>query len=79
MSMQSQVNVAPFKKYSPLGKVPAVSLTNELPPGLNADILLLSCGDVRNILYTIFCEEDNGMLIPSRIDLRFSEEIGHNL
>ncbi|KAL2186488.1 hypothetical protein L209DRAFT_780451 [Thermothelomyces heterothallicus CBS 203.75] len=35
---------------------PAVSLSEDLPKGVDADILLLGCGDVRNILYTIFVE-----------------------
>ncbi|KAL2163282.1 hypothetical protein VTH06DRAFT_5338 [Thermothelomyces fergusii] len=35
---------------------PAVSLTEDLPKGVDADILLLGCGDVRNILYTAFVE-----------------------
>jgi hypothetical protein len=32
---------------------PAVSLTEDLPQGADADILLLGCGDARNILYTV--------------------------
>ncbi|KAL2145727.1 hypothetical protein VTI28DRAFT_6422 [Corynascus sepedonium] len=35
---------------------PAVSLTEDLPQGVDADILLLGCGDVRDILYTVFVE-----------------------
>ncbi|CAJ2510472.1 Uu.00g132810.m01.CDS01 [Anthostomella pinea] len=35
-----------------LGNTPAVCLTQSLPPGSPADILLLGCGDVRNILFT---------------------------
>jgi hypothetical protein len=62
MSMQFPVNVAPFRKYSPLRTVPPVSLTQDLPFGVDADCLLLGCGDARNILYTLFYEEDNGSL-----------------
>jgi hypothetical protein len=36
---------------------PAVSLTEDLPQGVDADILLLGCGDVRNIIYTSFVEQ----------------------
>jgi hypothetical protein len=36
---------------------PAVSLTEDLPQGVDADILLLGCGDARNILYTSFVEQ----------------------
>ncbi|KAK4099165.1 hypothetical protein N658DRAFT_174868 [Parathielavia hyrcaniae] len=33
---------------------PAVSLTEDLPQGIDADILVLGCGDARHILYTLF-------------------------
>ncbi|KAK4040785.1 hypothetical protein C8A01DRAFT_15369 [Parachaetomium inaequale] len=36
---------------------PAVSLTEDLPQGVDADILLLGCGDACNILYTSFVEQ----------------------
>ncbi|KDQ54528.1 hypothetical protein JAAARDRAFT_135381 [Jaapia argillacea MUCL 33604] len=42
--------------FYPIGNTSAVSLTRDLPPEAPADILLLGCGDARNILYTIFCE-----------------------
>lgn len=35
---------------------PAVNLTEDLPQGVDADILLLGCGDVRDILYTTSAE-----------------------
>ncbi|KAJ4291359.1 hypothetical protein N0V88_006368 [Collariella sp. IMI 366227] len=35
---------------------PAVNLVEDLPQGINANVLLLSCGDVRNILYTAYAE-----------------------
>ncbi|RYP73353.1 hypothetical protein DL770_007803 [Monosporascus sp. CRB-9-2] len=38
--------------FYPVGNTPAVSLTQALPPRDAADILLLGCGDVRNILFT---------------------------
>ena len=60
MSMQCQLYASPFQRYSPLSKDPPVSLTQDLPPGLHATVLLLGCGDARNILYTIFCEQDHG-------------------
>lgn len=75
MSMQYPINVAPFKEYSPLGSDPVLSLTHDLPPGMDADCLLLECGDARNILYTIFCEEDNGPLFLHFSDSRPSTEI----
>ncbi|KAI1413398.1 hypothetical protein F5Y13DRAFT_198693 [Hypoxylon sp. FL1857] len=42
--------------FYPLGNTPAVSLTRGLPQGVDADILLLGCGDVRNILFTAYSE-----------------------
>lgn len=42
--------------FYPLGNTPAVSLTQDLPPGEDADILLLGCGDARNILFTCFAD-----------------------
>ncbi|KAI0338023.1 hypothetical protein BDW22DRAFT_823484 [Trametopsis cervina] len=40
--------------FYPIGNTPPVCLTEYLPPGQDADILLLGCGDARNILYTIY-------------------------
>ncbi|KAI1290480.1 hypothetical protein F5Y03DRAFT_378356 [Xylaria venustula] len=45
------VNIQSF--FYPIGNTPAVSLTQSIPPGDPADILLLGCGDVRNILFTV--------------------------
>ncbi|KAK6537031.1 hypothetical protein TWF281_001234 [Arthrobotrys megalospora] len=42
--------------YYPIGNSPAINLVGYLPPEVDADILLLGCGDVRNILFTIFTE-----------------------
>ncbi len=46
----------PFSFIYPVGNTPASSLTESLPQGVDADILLLGCGDVRNILFTAYCE-----------------------
>ncbi|KAF1937809.1 hypothetical protein EJ02DRAFT_505767 [Clathrospora elynae] len=43
---------APF--FYPVGNTPAVCLTQSLPPELDADLLLLGCGDFRNILFTVY-------------------------
>ncbi|KAK4159070.1 hypothetical protein QBC43DRAFT_304988 [Cladorrhinum sp. PSN259] len=43
--------------YSIAGINPAVSLTQDLPRGIDADILTISGGDVRDILYTVFSEK----------------------
>ena len=42
--------------FYPIGNTPAVCLTSELPPEQSAEILLLGCGDVRNILYTAYAD-----------------------
>lgn len=38
--------------FYPLGNTPAACLTQDLPPRQSANILLLGCGDARNILFT---------------------------
>ncbi|KAF8885742.1 hypothetical protein BD779DRAFT_656700 [Infundibulicybe gibba] len=48
--------------FYPIGNTPAVCLTETLPPGQRADILLLGCGDLRNILYTTFSDLDGKSL-----------------
>lgn len=42
--------------YYPIGNTSAVCLTQDLPPWQPADVLLLGCGDARNILYTVFAD-----------------------
>ena len=39
--------------FYPFGNTPAIYLTQGLPPETRADILLLACGDVRNVLFTV--------------------------
>ncbi|KAK6206786.1 MYND finger [Colletotrichum tabaci] len=45
-----------------VGNTPAINLTKNLPHGVDASILLLGCGDVRNILHTAYNEDG----LPSR-------------
>ena len=40
----------------PLRSTPPVNLTQDLPPEHHADILLLECGDARNILFTTYMD-----------------------
>ncbi|KAG8795946.1 hypothetical protein FRC12_007759 [Ceratobasidium sp. 428] len=42
--------------FYPLGNTPAISLTQDLSPEQSADILLLGCGDPRNVLYTLYAD-----------------------
>ncbi|KAL8377187.1 hypothetical protein RB595_008052 [Gaeumannomyces hyphopodioides] len=49
-----------------LGNTPAISLARAVPHGVNADILLLGCGDVRNLLYTAYAEKG---MPPRKLDI----------
>lgn len=59
MSRKALINLTTF--FYPLGNTPAVCLTQDLPLGKNANILLLGCGDVRNILFTAHTEAQSGL------------------
>lgn len=39
--------------FNPLGTSSAISLTQDLSPEQPADVLMLGCGDVYNVLFTI--------------------------
>jgi hypothetical protein len=54
------VNIVTF--FYPVGNTPAVCLTQDLPCEEQADILLLGCGDVRNLLFTAYSDRDYGTL-----------------
>ncbi|KAK8088301.1 hypothetical protein PG997_003262 [Apiospora hydei] len=43
-----------ISQFYPIGNTPAVCLSRGLPQGVDADILLLGSGDLRNILYTTY-------------------------
>ncbi|TFY83364.1 hypothetical protein EWM64_g648 [Hericium alpestre] len=45
--------------FYPIGNTPAVSLTRDIAPEDDVDLLLLGCGEARNVLYTISCEPPN--------------------
>lgn len=42
------------------GNTPATNLARGVPKDQNADILSLGCGDLRNVLYTCYVEDDFG-------------------
>ena len=44
--------------YYPVGNTSAVHLTRNLPIEEPAEVLLLGCGDIRNILFTIYSDQD---------------------
>jgi hypothetical protein len=47
--------------YLHVGNTPAVCLTQDLPPEEDADVLLLGCGDIRNVLFTAYCVANQGI------------------
>ncbi|GAB1317852.1 Deformed epidermal autoregulatory factor 1-like protein [Madurella fahalii] len=54
--MHMPTPIALLAPFSPGSGIPAVSLTQDLPQGVDADILLLGCADLRHILYTLYAE-----------------------
>jgi Domain of unknown function (DUF4470) len=60
MSTVHALYAAPMQWFFPIGNTSAVSLTQDLPPGKKANCLLLGNGDPRNILFTLFIEQNNG-------------------
>ncbi|KAF9528002.1 hypothetical protein CPB83DRAFT_894720 [Crepidotus variabilis] len=51
--MGHPVTLSPTKYFQPIGETPPVCLTDHLAPELDAEGLLLGCGDPRSILFTI--------------------------
>lgn len=41
-----------------IGDTPAVNLAQNVPHGVNADILMLGCRDVHDILYTMYSQQN---------------------
>lgn len=50
--------------FYPIGNTPAVCLTQDVPYQEDADILLLGCGDVRNVLFTTYSDTGHGQFAP---------------
>lgn len=48
--------------FYPIGNTSAVDLTDTLTPEEKADVLLLGCGDPRNILFTVYSQRHDGEL-----------------
>ncbi|KAI0096587.1 hypothetical protein GGR51DRAFT_543152 [Nemania sp. FL0031] len=78
--MLTPVPVNALTFFYPVGNTPAVSLTQSLPPDSPAYILLLGCGDARNILFTRHIDDremditccDNQKAVIARNILLFS-------
>ncbi|KAF2445427.1 hypothetical protein P171DRAFT_512676 [Karstenula rhodostoma CBS 690.94] len=45
--------------FYPFGNTPAISLTQYIAPDQDASLLLLGCGDSRNVLFTVYSESEN--------------------
>lgn len=52
--------------FYPIGNTPAICLTQGLPPEKKADALLLGCGDLRNVLFTIYSDGQASILWRGR-------------
>jgi len=65
MAMLHPPYVSPMQWFFPMGQTAAVSLTQDLPPGKQANCLVLGNGDARNILFTLFNEQNNGITFSS--------------
>jgi hypothetical protein len=61
MSVPVHVNLLNF--FYGVGNTPAVCLTQGLAREEDADVLLLGCGDVRNILCTIYSRGQPGTFL----------------
>ncbi|OJJ48721.1 hypothetical protein ASPZODRAFT_62802 [Penicilliopsis zonata CBS 506.65] len=57
--MAAPTRIETLRFLFPVGSTPAVCLTQSLPPDQDAALLLLGCGDVRNILYTSYADSGN--------------------
>ncbi|KAF2793232.1 hypothetical protein K505DRAFT_417911 [Melanomma pulvis-pyrius CBS 109.77] len=53
--------------FYPVGNTSAVHLTRNLPRAQTAQILLLGCGDIRNIVFTVYMDQDSGKQIPPAV------------
>ncbi|OQV09597.1 hypothetical protein CLAIMM_13704 [Cladophialophora immunda] len=58
--MSTPVVVDIVTYFYPIGNTPAVHLTRGLPYKQPANILLLGCGDVRNVLFTVYSDQRSG-------------------
>ncbi|XXH06117.1 hypothetical protein Hte_012562 [Hypoxylon texense] len=54
--------------FYPIGYTPAALLTQDIPPGAQANILLLGSGDVRSTLFTSHVDARNVLLLSLIID-----------
>ncbi|KDB20649.1 hypothetical protein H109_07402 [Trichophyton interdigitale MR816] len=58
--MPVPVRLLTTKFFYATGNTPAVCLTHSLPPDQDVSLLLLGCGDVRNVLFTAYADLGSG-------------------
>lgn len=56
--MYAPVVVEIITYFYPIGNTPAIHLTRNLSIEEPADVLLLGCGDIRNILFTAYTDQN---------------------
>jgi hypothetical protein len=57
--------------FYPIGNTSAVHLTRNLPRNRRAEILLLGCGDIRNIVFTVYMDQGSGLCIEPTVSESF--------
>jgi hypothetical protein len=62
MAAPYPVDVSPLRTFSPLASEPPKSFLQDLSPDTPANCLLLGCGDPRNILFSLFYDQKDGII-----------------
>jgi hypothetical protein len=78
MSVLHPPSLVTSARFYPLSCTPATLLTELLPPGRQANGLILG-GDLRKILYTVYSEQGNGKYLICRPRLRPGFQRGYDL
>lgn len=64
--MASSTRITPIGFSDAIGNTAPVNLTQALPPDQDAAVLLLGCGDARNIIFSVYAGSRSGrFLSPS--------------
>ena len=71
MATPVMVDIVTF--FYPVGNTSAVHLTRNLPRQQTARVLLLGCGDIRNIVFTVYMDQESGKRILPDIFGFFSD------
>jgi len=71
MLTTAYVNISSF--FYPIGNTTAICLTQDLSPEQPAEILLLGCGDARNVLFTSYSEDPESWFIIIACTLKYAD------